>query len=607
MKKYLFYVATALALGACSSDEFLGGVTQPKTDNQEPQAITFGGLKANLTRADHAGADAAGLLGNNFVVEGVMGDGTAQTEAFDHYNVNYKTGTANTTESNTANWEYVSEDTHALSAASAQTIKYWNYDTKQYDFVAFSYGTADKANVTLTEIQTANLGNDGVTTGKTEAVYTVTGSAADLAKTYVADLVTLYNRDGVSEYESTVTPKFRSLGTKVRLAFYETVPGYSVTNVKFYSEAWDGTTVTSDAGSATPTLFAANAIFPATDAQGNSTSEGTMSVYFPTVGWENSAHGTLSADYNQAHIKFEQAQGKELGKTKTFDELVYEAAPEGSESSSVKYLGRTSATATYAGAKTAANNNAYEIVLPLGTKDNLQLRVEYDLIPTDGGAGIIHVRDARAVVPAQYADWKPNYAYTYIFKISDNTNGWTGTKSEPNPGFDPDQPVGPENPEFIDVPVEGLTPITFDAVVVDTEDGIQETVTTVSTPSITTYQEGVNVTAGSEYKAGDIYTAVMNSDATTVTLTTTNCCYYEVTAGAAKANERIIEEILNGTKHDTGITLASKGVVIVDKVPGADGNDIEMNAAKLTVYSGKTYVFNYSDGSKNHVKVIKVQ
>ena len=607
MKKYLFYVATALALGACSSDEFLGGVTQPKTDSQEPQAITFGGLKANLTRADHAGADAAGLLGNNFVVEGVMGNGDysasgtlEQVEAFDHYNVNYKTGTANTTESNTANWEYVGEGTHALSAASAQTIKYWNYDTKQYDFVAFSYGTADKANVALTEIQTANLGKAVDATGNANAVYTVTGSAADLAKTYVADLVTLYNRDGVSEYESTVTPKFRSLGTKVRLAFYETVPGYSVTNVKFYSEAWDGTTVTSDAGSATPTLFAANAIFP------SATSKGTMSVYFPTVGWHNSANVTLSPDYNQAHIIF--AAGSESGdalvKTKTFDALDYQAAPEGSESNSVKYLGRTSATATYAGAKTTANNNAYEIVLPLGTKDNLQLRVEYDLIPTDGGAGIIHVRDARAVVPAQYADWKPNYAYTYIFKISDNTNGWTGTKSEPNPEYDPNDP---DSPEFIDVPVEGLTPITFDAVVVDTEDGIQETVTTVSTPSITTYQEGVNVTAGSEYKAGDIYTAVMNSNATTVTLTTTNCCYYEVTAGAAKANERIIEEILNGTKHDTGITLASKGVVIVDKVPGADGNDIEMNAAKLTVYSGKTYVFNYSDGSKNHVKVIKVQ
>lgn len=612
MKKYLYLSAAALAFAGCSSDEFLGEVTQPQEEILKQEAIAFGSLKTNITRAgDHTGSDAAALLNKNFVVEGVMGNGTSQTEAFDHYNVNYTANTANTTESNTADWEYVGQTKHDLSAASAQTIKYWNYDTKQYDFVAFSYGTADNTKVTLTEIKTANLGNDGVTTGKTEAVYTVTGSAADLAKTYVADLVTLYNRDGVSEYGTTVTPKFRSLGTKVRIAFYETVPGYSVANLKFYSTAWDGESHTT-AGADEATLFASSAIFPATNAQGASTSEGTMSVYFPTVGWDKSgkaANSTVDADYNQAHIKFEQASGKELGTTMAFGALANMKNKEGSEATGAKYLGRNSSEATYAGDVTAADH-AYQVVLPLGTTDNLQLRVEYDLVPTDGGAGTIHVRDACAVVPAKYADWKPNYAYTYIFKISDNTNGWTGTQPVPNPNYDPADPT--KGPEFIEEPVEGLTPITFDAVVVDTEDGIQETITTVATPSITTYQAGKVVTAGSEYKAGNIYTAVMNSDATPVTLTATNCGYYEVTAGASIANETLIQEMLNGTKSNTGITLSPKGATILDAIPGADtadGNDLAVagKVAKLEVYSGKTYVFNYSDGSKNHVKVIKVQ
>lgn len=589
MKKYLFYVATALALGACSSEEYLGEVTQPKTDNQEPQAITFGGLKANLTRADHTGADAAALLGNNFVVEGVMGDGTTQTEAFDHYNVNYAANTANTTESNTANWEYVGQTTHVNSSASIQTIKYWNYGTTQYDFVAFSYGTADKANVTLTEILTANLGKAVNATGN--AVYTVTGSAEELAKCYIADLVTLYNRDGVSEYETTVTPKFRSLGTKIRLAFYETVPGYSVTNVKFYSEAWDGTTATSTAGSATPTLFATNAIFPATG------SEGTMSVYFPTVGWANSGKdgNAAKADYNQAHIKFEQAADKELGKTKTFGALTNLADKEGSEAAGAKYLGRTSATATYAG--------DYQIVLPLGTSDNLQLRIEYDLVPIDGGAGTIHVRDARAVVPAQYADWKPNYAYTYIFKISDKTNGWTGVK--PNPDYNPEDP---DSPKYI--PEEGLTPITFDAVVVDTENGLQETVTTVSTPSITTYQEGVNVTASNEYLPGDIYAVVMNGT-TVVDVTSLSApagvTVYEATTTGAVISESIVQDMLNHVKSDTGITLTKLTVSqTVSSVPAVDGNTLPVSAVKFTGEPGKTYVFEYNDGTKSYVKVIKV-
>lgn len=54
------------------------------------------------------------------------------------------------------------------------------------------------------------------------------------------------------------------------------------------------------------------------------------------------------------------------------------------------------------------------------------------------------------------------------FKISDNTNGYTG--NDPNKA--------------------GLYPITFDAVVTEMTDKTQGTTTTVATPSITTYQEG---------------------------------------------------------------------------------------------------------------------
>lgn len=609
MKKYLYLSAAALAFAGCSSDEFLGEVTQPQEEILKQEAIAFGSLKTNITRAgDHTGAAAATLLNNNFVVEGVMGDGTSQTEAFDHYNVNYKASTANTTESNTADWEYVGQTKHDLSAASAQTIKYWNYDTKQYDFVAFSYGSADKANVTLTEINTANLGKAVDATGNDNAVYTVTGSAADLAKTYVADLVTLYNRDGVSEYGTTVTPKFRSLGTKVRIAFYETVPGYSVANLKFYSTAWDGKSHTT-AGADEATLFASSAIFPATDASGASTSEGTMSVYFPTVGWDKSgkaANSTVDADYNQAHIKFEQASGKELGTTMAFGALANMKDKEGSEATGAKYLGRNSSEATYAGDVTAADH-AYQVVLPLGTTDNLQLRVEYDLVPTDGGAGTIHVRDACAVVPAKYADWKPNYAYTYIFKISDNTNGWTGTQPVPNPNYDPENP-DPSISPFIEEPVEGLTPITFDAVVVDTEDGIQETITTVATPSITTYQEGKVVTGNDEYTTGDIYVSVMKgTSAFTLSDDPKNYGVLLVTEGAGIVTEALAEGMLSGKLSNTGVTWTTNSSEVVAKVPMADGNQMDQNAVKFTGYSGHTYVFYAVVDGKNHVKVIKVQ
>ena len=96
------------------------------------------------------------------------------------------------------------------------------------------------------------------------------------------------------------------------------------------------------------------------------------------------------------------------------------------------------------------------------------------------------MKNARVVVPAAYCQWKPNFAYTYIFKISDNTNGTTGTT-----------PTDPDDPNSGDT--EGLHPITFDAVVMEATDYAQETTTTVATNSVTSY-------AKDGYKANnDIY------------------------------------------------------------------------------------------------------
>ncbi len=591
MKKYFYYPLAVLALVSCSNDEFFG--KSPKPVQKDSATIAFAPTKGLMTRADHTGSDAATLLGKNFVVEGVKGHGSfgsydATNEVFDHYNVNWIASSANTTESNTADWEYVDQPleikgtSSKLSSATVQAIKFWDYGTSQYDFVAVSLGKGTGATPTYAKLSKINYQNIG---SNASAVYDLTGTADELASAYIADLVTVYNQGGISEYETTVTPKFRSLGTKVRVGFYEVVPGYSIKNVKFYSDVWDGATATSTSGATDATLFAATAVFP------SATSKGTMSVYYPTVGFSKRPGGsTPDPDYNQAHIKF--AAGSESGdalvKTKTFGALDYKAGPQKGEDATVKYMGRSSSAATYAGSST---DNYYQTVLPLGTSDNIQIRVEYDLIPIDGGAEVIHVRDARAVIPAQYCNWKPNYAYTYIFKISDNTNGWTGV--------DGDGKV-----------VEGLTPITFDAIVVDTEDGIQETVTSISTPSITTYQEGVNASAISEYKPGDIYASVMNGltavDLSSLTAPAGVAVYEATTDGTNDINEAIVQDMLNGSKSGTGITLTSIGYSVVSTVPAVDGNTLAVSAVKFTAQGGKTYVFMYTDGSKNYVKVIRV-
>lgn len=540
MKKFFYLPLAVLALVSCGDDVFLGisHKDNPKTDG----AILFSPSKRVITKADHTGSDAAGLLDNNFVVEGIKYVSASPLEVFDHYNVNWVENTSNTTTSNTKNWEYVAQSqvikgvttpsTGILSAASAQTIKYWDYAATQYDFVAVSLGKGVGATPTYAELSDIDYSKIG-----TDVVYTLTGTTQELAAAYIADLVSVYNTDASHRQFNTgeVTPHFRSLGTKIRFAFYETIPGYSVSGLTFYNAA--------DASGANATLHAASTIYPAAG------EEGVMSITFPTVGVTNyDNRATTATDYNKAHVSYALDGSGTSTADVTIGALNYQTAKELGEAD-VKYLGRTSSTATYAlpaGATAPTTEGAapvyYEVVLPYETGAELTLKVDYTLTSTDGSGETIKVSGATAVVPQVYTKWMPNYAYTYIFKISQNTNGLT----------DPSQTAA------------GLYPITFDAVVTETTDGVQETVTTVSTPSITTYAKDVEPTATAEYSTGkNIYVMVDNGVALTVG---TNAKLYTVVlaSGAAQTiNEESVKNALtNGKKYTytvvtTGATLAS--------------------------------------------------
>ena len=230
----------------------------------------------------------------------------------------------------------------------------------------------------------------------------------------------------------------------------------------------------------------------------------------------------------------------------------------------------------------------------------LNLKVNYTLVSTDGSGEVINVTGASAQVPAVYATWKSGYAYTYIFKISQNTNGLT------NPAAGP----------------AGLYTITFDAVVMNNEvDGVQETITTVATPSITTYAKGAIVTTNDEYTTGsNIYVVVENG--TALTAATAKLYTVELETGAAQTiNEAsVANAIANGGATSPYIVTDANGkkmtvtdasgLTIVTEVAAADspdGNAIPVNGAKFTPSVAGTYVFEYINGTDKYYKIIKVQ
>lgn len=583
MNKFFIAAASALALASCSSDDFLGEI-QGNEQNGATSAINFGGDTGKITRATETGATAAGLLENNFVVVGFKGSKTDaannETYAFDHYNVNFNKDSKNSTESNRAGWEYVNQDMKvkgtkpaaslAQSGASQQTIKYWDHSCKSYDFIAFSMGKgAASEYATPTHVDKANLAT---------AAYTLTGNVNTLSECYISDMKTVtepnYN-------DASVSMSFRHLASKVRMALFETVPGYVISDVKFYT---DPTSTTTDN--------------PEGSLIGKFNNSGTLTVYFPTTGTDHAAE----KDYNKAHVKFTASTtAGETGvlDSKGFGAVNYNNQAEGTINAGSTYLSQNAATPSYCGA-------GYQNVLPSeGAASAITLRIDYKLTSVDGSKETINVKGATATVPAEYTEWKSGYAYTYIFKISQNTNGSTGGTST------------------------GLTAISFDAVVVDDEaNGLQETITTVSDNSITTYgyKDNKVTTNGNEYVNGtDIYATVYSAGATVAPQK-----LYTVTLedGATQTiNEAsVANALVKGTNDSAKKTwtvtdYAGKKMVVtetadgvastVTSVPAGPGYTLNVNALKwtgvVTDPAKETYyAVEYDNGTKKSYKIVKV-
>lgn len=583
MKKYLIFAASALVLASCSSDDFLG--ENPGNVQNATTAINFGGEAGKTTRANKTGVDAANALQKHFVVYGDKTNDTGTQAVYDHYDVKWIGDEADKkTQTNQHGWEYVGYTPNKnsnLATDAKQSIKYWDYSATEYNFAAFSLGElTDETDPYKNQLK--HDATDAVTAGNVKisqinsmaSKYTVEGAVGDITKLYISDRITAKPNGSTPDidYNKPVQFNFRALKTRVRMGIFETVNGYSVKDVKFYSS----TNTTSATATGTPGLYSENKTIPA----GNGT--GTATITF--------GEDKTKGEYNKALVAWTSSTNN---KDITFGNLKLTGA-ESKEDATKRYLGRTSADASLP--------EDYNNVIPSTGIGALTLKVDYTLVSTDGSNEEINVKGATAVVPAEYTKWQPNYSYTYIFKISDKTNGNTGDPTKP-----------------------GLYPIVFDAVVTETENGIQNTITTEETPSITTYAKG-NVD-NNEYKSTDnIYAIVTETTGNTVALYNANGGTYEYYAKLYKLSvatgvDNNITEAEAEAVIKAGLTLGGKTLTavgtydtntldpqFVDKIAkedATDGVEISGNFFKFKVEAG-TYVFAYKKGDVKSYKVIKV-
>lgn len=525
MKKYLIFAASALALASCSSDDFLG--ENPGNVQNATTAINFGGEAGKITRANtsNTAPTDAGKLAGQFKVYGVKKVNDALSNVFPNYSVWYVEG-KNTT-SNTKGWEYVGKTGDKnlgignveLKGSYDQTIKYWDYSASEYHFVAgspidaFTYQITSKSDGIPNEIKSAIVSKLAGHINPNKA-----GTQLNTDPVYIAAPVKVEN----TNYKQPVRFTFQRQQSMVRVGFYETIPGYTITDIKFY-----------EADATAPT---GNNIILTSSTDG----------YF--VGGTN-VSGTVKYDWTKTKPSYTftyDVTNLEKKKNWYAGELAGVHAKTSSENN-VAYL--------YGSDKDMAATG-YFTVLPTPattTPSAILIKCDYTLTADDHSGEVINVKGATAAIPAAFSKWDVNTRYTYLFKISQNTNGTTGDPSDPNPEV-------------------GLYPITFDAVVTDMTDKTHGTTTTVATPSITTYQAGSVTDNGIEYKSG---TAI------DVTVTDANGNVQTLTAGGStvgsvkvyKFTDAITEAEIQ-VKGTNGATEVSGGSVtnnVFTFTPNAEG------------------------------------
>ena len=487
MKKNLFLAALALtALAGCTDESYVGNQSQLNTN--EGGAISFRYNIPNATR----GENDHNTLNNQFIVWGeknetsdnlitAAGEDTRVGDlVFPNYIVNYVASSAYTTTSNTNNWEYVGfkfDDSNANPStanytsyvtpntkptsgdAPAQTIKYWDNAASSYTFTAVS---AKHEDISAGRVQIAKTksGSNTVTSVYGKG-YTITlakdgsNNYPSLTDLYFADRINIAKGEGYTH--NVVQFNFRNTLSHVRVGMYETIPGYEISEIKFYKT--DGTTEYND-GASTP-VSAFGAVCPNVSA---TNFEGTVNVsYYDGSNHNIQNHPKVTVTPNNGVAKTDLVLGT------NFSTLTTGATP--------KYLGTEATHPTY-DTETTPGVGEYTSVLPQINNDKpLQLKVNYKLYDPVTKE-VIQITGKTANIPAQYLQWKANYKYTYLFKITD----------------------------------DDLNPITFDAVITEAENGQAEYITTVTEPSITTFgwRAGFCSIGKNEYEEGsDIYATFM--------------------------------------------------------------------------------------------------
>ncbi|SHK69339.1 fimbrillin family protein [Xylanibacter ruminicola] len=442
MKKQVFFAVAAMALASCSSD---GLVNNSAADQEAP--IAFGVEKKNITR----GTNFETLERYNFGVWAYKVNGTNSQQVMNNYLVGYSDGNGKGYALNGAStWDasagklddhqspwfyeklgkaeykntdsskgYLATQTEYKSANDYQYLRYWDLAYTNTNFYAYAPYKASGVSYADGKITVEN--------GAQTAGYTDNSKTEFLYAGYKA-----LNSD-----KKDVLLQFYHLGAKVNLQFYEDIPGYKVQIIDV---------TTKETGIQATPATKSGTIYTKTDYY--TTCGATISYDTDMKPTATVSHVDDAANKTQENLKFDVPTTNLEAYTAKVTGTKYNVIPEQV----------TSGTQTYA----ASPKTYYPVAQPTTSEVGFTFHVSYKLIAEDNGEEIT-VHDARVYVPAKsvsgetttyIAAWQPNTAYTYTFKITNNSTGSTSTTTP--------------NIEDPTIPTEkALYPIVFDGATVE--------------------------------------------------------------------------------------------------------------------------------------------
>lgn len=151
----------------------------------------------------------------------------------DGYTVNWTQQTANTTSSNTADWEYVGIHNDKLN--TNQTIKYWDYSATSYRFFAYSIPTAAGNIKAPNFLEPSTTEGSNTTQASFSIPFTYNKDASAVTTPYISDLWLSDNQNFENKkYGACVKLTFAPIITKVRFKFnYLKDTKISITDIVF--------------------------------------------------------------------------------------------------------------------------------------------------------------------------------------------------------------------------------------------------------------------------------------------------------------------------------------------------------------------------------------